>query len=131
MLSTGTGQPSEPRRRPKARHDPTVDKWFDPTAFQPWRRRRGPTATRAATRCAGPAQFNIDVSVIKYTSFDKFKLELRAEAFNLLNHPQFNNPNGTFGNAGVGQITAMLPNPACSLCGNTERNIQFAAKITF
>ena len=48
-----------------------------------------------------------------------------------MNHQQFNNPNGTVGNAAVATITSLLPNPACALCGNTERNIQFAAKITF
>ncbi len=44
----------------------------------------------------GPGQFNIDMSLIKYTRFGRFNLELRLEAFNLLNHPQFQLPNRTF-----------------------------------
>ena len=79
----------------------------------------------------GPGQFNIDFSLIKNTRFGRYNLEFRAEAFNLLNHPQFNQPNGSIGNAAVGTITTMLPNPACALCGTTERNLQFAAKLTF
>jgi hypothetical protein len=31
----------------------------------------------------------------------------------------------------VATIGAMLTNPACSTCGTTERNVQFAAKLTF
>ena len=31
----------------------------------------------------------------------------------------------------VATIGAMLTNPACSTCGTTERNIQFAAKLSF
>ena len=79
----------------------------------------------------GPEQFNIDMSLIKNTRFGRFNLELRCEAFNVLNHPQFGQPNRTIGNAAVATITAMLTNPACSTCGTTERNIQFAAKLTF
>ena len=79
----------------------------------------------------GPGQFNIDMSLIKYTRFSRFNLELRVEAFNLLNHPQFQLPQRSFNAANAAQITAMLQNPACALCGTTERNIQFAAKLTF
>ena len=42
----------------------------------------------------GPGQFNIDFSVIKGTKFGKIDTEFRVEAFNLLNHPQFAQPNG-------------------------------------
>ena len=57
--------------------------------------------------------------------------EIRIEAFNLLNHAQFANPNTTFGNAAFGQITAMLSSPSCSLCGTTERQVQIGVKVKF
>jgi hypothetical protein len=80
----------------------------------------------------GPDQFNIDMSLIKNTRFGRYNLELRCEAFNVLNHPQFApTPNRTIDNAQAATITSMLTNPACSSCGTTERNIQFAAKLTF
>jgi hypothetical protein len=130
VLSTGTGNRPNIVGDPTL-SDPTVDKWFDPAAYQSVTETTGTYGDVGRNTLYGPQQFNVDLSIIKYTRFNKFNLELRAEAFNLLNHPQFNNPNGTIGNAAVATITSLLPNPACALCGNTERNIQFAAKITF
>jgi hypothetical protein len=60
--------------------------------------------------------------------------ELRVEAFNLLNHPQFQAPLGAsaqFGNPAFGTITSMLSNPACATCGTTERQVQLGLKLRF
>jgi hypothetical protein len=111
--------------------DPTIDKWFEPTAFRPPADNTGTYGDAGRNIMRGPEQFNIDMSLIKYTRIGRFNLELRCEAFNVLNHPQFGQPNRTIGNAAVATIGAMLTNPACSTCGTTERNIQFAAKLTF
>ena len=72
----------------------------------------------------GPGPFDIDASLIKNTKVGRYATEFRVEAFNLLNHPQFANPNTQIGNAAVGQITAMLSSPSYSLCGTTERQVQ-------
>ena len=53
------------------------------------------------------------------------------EAFNILNHPAFADPNLTFGTSAFGTIIAMLPNPACATCGTTERQIQLSMKLKF
>jgi hypothetical protein len=113
--------------------NPTIDMWFDLSCFVP------PTDTTATygdsgrNILRGPGQFNIDMSLIKRTRIGRFNTEIRIEAFNVLNHPQFNfQPNNRqIGNAAVGRITTMLANPACALCGTTERQIQIAAKVTF
>ena len=65
----------------------------------------------AAGLIRGPGQFNIDASLIKNTRIGRFDTEFRIEAFNLLNHPQFANPNTQIGNAAVGTISAMLVEP--------------------
>ncbi len=111
--------------------DPTIAKWFDPGAFQPPADTTGTYGDAGRNIMRGPDQFNIDMSLIKNTHIGRYNVELRCEAFNLLNHPQFQLPNRTVGNAAVATITAMLQNPACALCGTTERNIQFAAKLSF
>ena len=56
----------------------------------------------------GPAFFNTDLSLIKKTRFGGTTLELRAEAFNVFNHPNLGNPGriATVGSTSFGVITA-------------------------
>jgi hypothetical protein len=50
-------------------------------------------------------------------------LELRLEAFNVTNSPHFMNPNGEYGSATFGQVTATLPDSA--------RTVRFGARFEF
>ena len=130
VTSTGTG--NRPNRICDGRIDnPTIDRWFDTACFVPPADTTGTYGDSGRGILRGPGQFNIDASLIKRTKFGRYLTEVRIEAFNLLNHPQFGNPNTTIGNAAVGTISAMLANPACALCGTTERQVQIAAKVTF
>ena len=92
---------------------------------------RRPTATPDAASPRGPGYFNIDCSLIKHTKFGEVDTELRIEAFNVLNHPAFADPGTTLGTAAFGTITAMLANPACGICGTTERQVQLSVKFRF
>ena len=131
VQSTGTG--NRPNRVCDGRLDnPTIDRWFDASCFV------SPTDTTATYGDAGrnilrgPGQFNIDMSLIKRTRIGRFDTELRVEAFNVLNHPQFApRPNSNIDSAAVGTITSMLPNPSCALCGTTERQVQLGIKVRF
>jgi hypothetical protein len=130
VQSTGTGNRPNQVCDANLSH-PTIDKWFDTACFV-----RTPDITgtygdekRGAVR--GPGSFNIDASLIKNTKIGKFSTEFRIEAFNVLNHPQFANPNTTFDNAAGGTISAMLSSPSCSLCGTTERQVQLGLKVRF
>jgi hypothetical protein len=42
---------------------------------------------------------------------EQTRFELRAEAFNVFNHPQFGLPNANIGNPQAGQITSTVGNP--------------------
>jgi outer membrane receptor protein involved in Fe transport len=72
----------------------------------------------------GPGFFNVDLGLFKTISFgERFKLQLRAEALNALNHPNFGNPQGDITNSNFGFITSTV--------GIGERNMRFAARFIF
>jgi hypothetical protein len=130
VSSTGTGN------RPNQICDgnlsnPTIDKWFDLACFTPVTEVTGTYGNTKRGTIRGPGSFNIDASVTKNTNIGHIATEFKVEAFNLLNHPQFANPNTTIGNAAAGTITAMLSSPSCSLCGTVERQVQLAFKVKF
>ncbi len=72
----------------------------------------------------GPTQRVADLSLTKYTTIhDNWKLEFRAQAFNVTNTPNFGNPSGDIGTASTfGSITTTVGNP---------RILQFALKLKY
>ncbi len=117
--------------------NPGPSLWFNPAAF---------TAPAAFTYgdsgrniIVGPGTNQIDLSLFKtvpLTWREGMRLEFRAEAFNLFNKPQFDNPNesgavagaATIGVAGAGTIN-YAGNPA--FFQRTSRQIQLALKLYF
>jgi hypothetical protein len=84
----------------------------------------------------GPSFVNLDMSVAKRTKiWENVTLELRLEAYNVFNHPNFNNPGddpaavgNQIGNSLFGQITSQLGRPD----GTTgARQLQMGAKFIF
>lgn len=73
----------------------------------------------------GPGQFNFDMSLLKSTKITEWgTLEFHVDAFNLFNHPQFNEPNNVAisTTALFGQITSTAVAP---------RVFQFGLKFLF
>jgi hypothetical protein len=118
--NTGVGS-QRPNRIGSGELDaPTVDLWFDKTAF------------------VLPAQFTygnsgggilredsyktLDFSLFKQFRFGTHRLQLRAEVFNLTNTPSFNAPNTAIDTAAGGRVTSTL---------STPRQMQFALKYEF
>jgi hypothetical protein len=130
VASTGTG--NRPDRICSGVLDhPTIDHWFDTSCFVQTSDTTGTYGNSGRGILRGPGSFNIDASLIKNTRIGHANTEVRIEAFNVLNHPQFANPNTTIGNAAVGTISAMLSSPSCSLCGTTARQVQIGVKVKF
>jgi len=130
VQSTGTG--NRPNRICDGNiSNPTIDRWFDTTCFVAPTDLTGTYGDAGRGIIRGPGSFNIDASLIKNTRIGRVETEFRVEAFNVLNHPQFGNPNTTLGNAAFGTISAMLSNPSCSVCGTVERQVQLGVKVRF
>ncbi|WP_244502053.1 TonB-dependent receptor [Terriglobus roseus] len=118
-----------------------ISNWFDPTAYS-----QSPTvATFTGTPGAyvsaarpipnlqgwvtrntgrGPGTVSFDLSGIKnFRIHERFNMQFRAEAYNIINHGIFNNPSGALGTpTAVGRITGTSLD---------NRSLQFAIKGTF
>jgi hypothetical protein len=78
---------------------------------------------RSTARARGPISFDDNASVIKNIQLhDTLSLELRGEAFNILNKAAFSMPNATVGSSNFGYITGQ---------SNPSRSIQLSAKVHF
>lgn len=108
------GNPSVP--------NPSASLWFNPAAYsEPQQPFRQGTSGRDTLR--GPHQWESDLSLSKNLLLsERFKLELRADAFNVFNHVNLGNPNSQIDGSAPGQITYLqLP----------MRQMQFGLHLQF
>ena len=119
--------------RPNAAGDPSagvsgsigsrLDKYFNTSAFSQtpdftW----GNVSPRiGSVRIPGMNSTNVTLSK-DFRISEALKVELRASAYNFLNHPVFSGPNATFGDASFGRI---------SNTANLPRQMEFVLKIVF
>ncbi len=100
--------------------DPSLTQWFNTAAFtanQP-----GRFGNAARNLLQGPGGLTFDMALMKrIAAGERHKVELRAEAFNLLNHPVFGNPRNSMADANFGRV----------LTANEPRILQFALKYSF
>ena len=103
--------------------------WFNTAAFAVPASNSFTYGNSGRNSLEGPGTKYVDFSIFKDTHLTESKvLQLRAEAFNLANTPQFNNPNATAGTAAIGSISGAGSDLTFQ---RTARQIQLAAKITF
>jgi hypothetical protein len=99
----------------------TVEQWFNTSCFAPPAQFVFGNSGKSQVR--GPGVINFDLSLFKKFAIDeKRAIEFRAEFFNALNNPHFNNPNTSQGNSNFGRITGTALPP---------REIQLGLKLTF
>src|ERR1700730_11055055 len=83
----------------------TTQQWFNTSAFSLPRLYTFGNAPRNGV--IGPGLQEFDLSIQKEISLiDAAKLQFRAEAYNLFNHPNFNIPNRTALTANFGSISS-------------------------
>jgi hypothetical protein len=109
--------------------------WFSTSSFaQPTG--AGVFGTSGRALLSGPGLFRIDLSMFKtFQMSERFKLEVRAESYDLTNSPAFSNPNNTCcisNNASFGVLQGTVNSGAgVNGVGQFGRAIQLAAKLTF
>jgi hypothetical protein len=75
----------------------------------------------------GPRFQDWDMSLQKNIAFkERYKVQLRADSFNVFNHPNLGTPNANISNSNVGTITSVSGTPAYE-----QRTVEFAAKFMF
>jgi hypothetical protein len=95
-------------------------RWLNASAFaQP---AVGTTGNAAPGLLEGPGAWTLDAGLTRsFAITERQQLEFRAEADNVLNHTNLNNPNTVVGNANFGRITT----------AGDPRILQFAIKYVF
>ncbi|MEO6923217.1 MAG: carboxypeptidase regulatory-like domain-containing protein [Acidobacteriaceae bacterium] len=120
--------------------NPTAAKWFNTAAFQNPSDYTFGNVPRSLPHVRAPGVENFDFSVFKTTEIiGRFKLQLRAEAFNALNHVNLGLPNTSFGAAanplvsgnGVGGGLNTNGSFGAITTAADGRSLQFAAKLIF
>jgi hypothetical protein len=105
--------------------NPTVDRWFDLSAFQATRENTATYGNAGRNILMGPRQIQVDLNLTKMTSInDRVTHELRWEVFNALNRPQFANPGSVIGTGSAGVISGLL-------FQTPMRQMQLAMKMNF
>ena len=111
----------------------TPNKWFDPNCYT--LPAAGTLGNAGRTTIIGPGIVQVDMAVFKDTKVPKiseaFRIQFRAEAYNLFNHPAFGLPgNSMFTTAAGARNTAA--GVITTLAGNaTARQLQFGLKFLF
>ena len=112
----------------------SIGRWFNANcyALQPV----GTFGDTGRNTLRGPGFFNMDVSLLKDTRIsERFKLQFRAEFFNIFNHANFANPNNNVFSTPTAANPTGIAAPAgtitASNAGSTPRQIQLALKLTF
>jgi hypothetical protein len=124
----------------------SLAEWFNPAAFQApgCFTASGPVACSSYVKggpavyasygnsaydmLRGPAFQDWDINLEKNTTFhERYKLQLRADSFNVFNHPDFSTPNASISNTStVGKVTSVASTPSYE-----PRTVEFAIKISF
>lgn len=108
--TTNTGTGSRPDVLGKVTYPGTLQNWFSVGSYGIPAQYTYGNAGRNTLR--GPHRTNLDLSLFKtFAVREQTRVEFRAEAFNVLNHPQFGLPNPNIGNGQAGAITSIVGNP--------------------
>jgi hypothetical protein len=100
--------------------NPTAGRWFNTSAFA--MPARGTFGSAGRNIVEGPGFQSVNVSLVKNTPLsERTTLQLRAEAFNLLNRANYDQPDNFYGSPSFGAV----------LSAGQPRRLQFGLRILF
>jgi hypothetical protein len=104
--------------------------WFSTSSFA------SPTGVRFGTSgrnpFSGPGLFILNASLVKNVKFrERVNIEIRGEAFNITNTPEFSNPNTSITSSTYGYVTGTLSSGTGVNGTGGGRALQLGTKITF
>ena len=125
VSNAGGSRPDRLRSGELANPDPFL--WFDPSFNSPTAAWAVPAqytfGNSGRNILRGPGRQNFDWSMFKdFVASGRWRLQFRAEIFNLFNSPQFDVPNASIGNPAAGRITATI---------GPNRQIQMGLRLSF
>jgi len=104
-------------------NSPTTTGWFDTSCFVAPAEYTYGDSRRDILR--GPDWRTVNLALAKHFALRKLgesgQLEMRVDAYDIANHPNFGQPNSSIGSGAEGSITS----------ANTNRNLQVGAKLSF
>jgi hypothetical protein len=120
-LATGTGgEATRPDQVAPYRRVGKLDEWFDTASFVAPNYGFFGDAGNGTIR--GPSYTSFNIALYKtFPVTERFNIEFRAEAFNVENHPNFNNVSTGVGAGNYGQVAG----------AGDPRNVELALKLTY
>jgi len=108
--------------------------WLDPALFA--KPAVGTYGNVGKGTWRGPTLWNVDMGLIKnfypMPSHERLSFQFRAELFNLLNHPQWSDPNVNFSNSAFGSTRSTIGTATGNVATTADsRIIQLALKMIF
>jgi hypothetical protein len=117
----------------------TIAHWINPAAFAA--PAAGTFGDAPRDIFPGPGTWQVDIGAAKtFPLAERARLEFRSEFYNIFNHPQLGQPQGTFNpsnTAGFGSIintvnlNTAIVSPITPVGSGTPREIQFALRLDF
>jgi hypothetical protein len=105
--------------------NPTLAAWFNTAAFSNPAAYTYGNVSRTLPNVRSDGMFNMDLSLFKsFPVRENWRIQFRAEAFNLTNTPTFDTPGRVLNSATFGQVTATAFNPK-------PREVQLALRLLF
>ncbi len=107
--------------------------YFDPLAFAPVTEVRFGTA--GINNLRGPGVVNLDAGLFReFAVGERFRIQFRAESFNVTNTPHFNNPGTNVSNLQLrpdGSVASLRGFSEITSAADDERQIRFGLRLSF